>query len=239
MCVNIAQFKQDLLQGKDKWADNETEHQVGEDAKVDYKKQDLKHLVKDLKDVIVQRYIEEPCLYQGRKFDIRAFMVVICAKPWFVYAHPGYTRISLEPFTTEDFGEKTQQARMRHLTNISIQKKHPQWQERKNETVTTCDKLCEELIAQGKVKDAAEYHQKVTSRINEVMRLMWLQMKDKLDRKFGCFEIFGFDFMLNAQLVPQFLEVNMNPAMFLDTKTMEELLPKLVTDCCNLAVEIH
>jgi D-alanine-D-alanine ligase-like ATP-grasp enzyme len=71
------------------------------------------------------------------------------------------------------------------------------------------------------------------------MRLMWLQMKDKLDRKFGCFEIFGFDFMLNAQLVPQFLEVNMNPAMFLDTKTMEELLPKLVTDCCNLAVEIH
>lgn len=31
----------------------------------------------------------------------------------------------------------------------------------------------------------------------------------------------------------------MNPAMFLDTKTMEELLPKLVTDCCNLALEIH
>lgn len=71
------------------------------------------------------------------------------------------------------------------------------------------------------------------------MRLMFLQIKDKLDRKFGCFEVFGFDFMLDDMLNPYFLEVNMNPAMFLDTKTMEHLLPKLVTDACNLAVEIH
>jgi hypothetical protein len=64
-------------------------------------------------------------------------------------------------------------------------------------------------------------------------------LKDKLDRKFGCFEIFGFDFMLDDKLNPFLLEVNMNPAMFLDTKTMEEMLPKIVSDCCNLATEIH
>lgn len=79
----------------------------------------------------------------------------------------------------------------------------------------------------------------MTKKINEVMRLMFLQLKDKLDRKFGCFEVFGFDFMLDDKLNPYFLEVNMNPAMFLDTKTMENLLPKLVTDACTLAVEIH
>jgi D-alanine-D-alanine ligase-like ATP-grasp enzyme len=53
-------------------------------------------------------------------------------------------------------------------------------------------------------------------------------MKDKLDRKFGCFEVFGFDFMLDKQLNPYLLEINMNPAMFLDTTTMEEMLPKLI-----------
>lgn len=63
MCANISHFKRDLLEGKDKWADNEIEHEQEGDSKIDYKKQDLKHLVKDLKDVIVQRYIEEPCLY--------------------------------------------------------------------------------------------------------------------------------------------------------------------------------
>jgi len=71
------------------------------------------------------------------------------------------------------------------------------------------------------------------------MRLMFLQMKDKLDRKFGCFEIFGFDFMVDEHFNPLLIEVNMNPAMFLDTKTMENILPKIVTDSCNLAVEIH
>lgn len=63
---------------------------------------------------------------------------------------------------------------MRHLTNLSIQKKHSLWKEQKNETVTTCDKLAEELIEQGKIKSVDEYHSKVTTKINEVMRLMWL-----------------------------------------------------------------
>jgi D-alanine-D-alanine ligase-like ATP-grasp enzyme len=64
-------------------------------------------------------------------------------------------------------------------------------------------------------------------------------MKDRIDRKFGCFEVFGFDFMLDNKLNPYLLEVNMNPAMFLDTLTMEEMLPKLIKDVCTLAVEIH
>jgi D-alanine-D-alanine ligase-like ATP-grasp enzyme len=76
-------------------------------------------------------------------------------------------------------------------------------------------------------------------KINEVMRLMFLQIKDKLDRKFGCFEIFGFDFMLDGDLSPKLLEININPALFLDTKTLEEILPKLVTDTCNMALDIH
>ena len=240
MCKDIAKFKADLLAGKDKWADQDyqQEGQVVEPVG-EVKKQDLKNVVKDLKDVMVQKYIADPCLFQGKKFDIRAFMVVICAKPWFVYAHPGYTRVSLVPYSTDDFGEKTQEARMRHLTNLSIQKKHPQWKEHKHETVTTCDILAQELIQQGKLKTVEEYHTKVTAKINEIMRLMWLQMKDRLDRKFGCFEIFGFDFMLDQQLQPHFLEVNMNPAMFLDTDTMKDLLPKLITDVCNLAVAVH
>ena len=64
-------------------------------------------------------------------------------------------------------------------------------------------------------------------------------MKDRLDKKFGCFEVFGFDFMLDKKLNPFLLEVNMNPAMFLDTLTMEDMLPKLIKDVCTLAVEIH
>jgi len=113
------------------------------------------------------------------------------------------------------------------------------WKDRKHETVITCDSLAEYLVETGQLKSVEEYNERVTKRINEIMRLMFLQIRDKLDRKFGCYEVFGFDFMLDDKLNPYFLEVNMNPAMFLDTKTMADLLPKLVNDACNLAVEIH
>ena len=45
--------------------------------------------------------------------------------------------------------------------------------------------------------------------------------------------MFGFDFMLDHDLSPKLLEVNINPAMFLD------MLPSLVKDACQLAVGIH
>ena len=51
--------------------------------------------------------------------------------------------------------------------------------------------------------------------------------------------MFGFDFILDHDLSPKLLEVNINPAMFLDTKTLENMLPTLVKDECQLAVGIH
>jgi hypothetical protein len=47
-------------------------------------------------------------------------MVVISARPYFVYSYPGYARISLMPYTVENFAEKTNEARMTHLTNLAI-----------------------------------------------------------------------------------------------------------------------
>lgn len=166
-------------------------------------------------------------------------MVILSCKPYFVYSHPGYARLSLNDYNLEDYGVKSSDARCTHLTNLGIQKKHPGFKERKHETTMSDQALCEELIKEGKVKDQVEYKEKVTARINEVMRLMFLQIKDKLDRKFGCFEIFGFDFMLDGDLMPKLLEININPALFLDTNTLEQILPPLVTDLCDMAVDVH
>ena len=72
------------------------------------KKVDLNHLVRELDNIVVQKYIEKPCLINGKKFDIRAYLVVICCKPYFVYAHDGYARISLMDYTTANFGPQTE-----------------------------------------------------------------------------------------------------------------------------------
>jgi len=47
-------------------------------------------------------------LIKGKKFDIRAYMVIICAKPYLVYSHAGYARLSLIEYTTDNYGAKSQ-----------------------------------------------------------------------------------------------------------------------------------
>ena len=54
--------------------------------------------------VIIQRYLEKPALYMNRKFDIRAYMIILCSKPWFVISNPGYARVCLTDFTMANFG---------------------------------------------------------------------------------------------------------------------------------------
>jgi len=71
------------------------------------------------------------------------------------------------------------------------------------------------------------------------MRLVFTTVKDKLDRKYGCFELFGFDFLVDSDLNPQLIEVNTNPALYTDTQVQKDLLPRLVEDVVKLALAAH
>jgi len=71
------------------------------------------------------------------------------------------------------------------------------------------------------------------------MKLVFTVVKDKLDRKFGCFELFGFDFLIDDQLNPYLIEINVNPALYTDTEVQKDLLPKLVDDIVKMALNAH
>lgn len=79
----------------------------------------------------------------------------------------------------------------------------------------------------------------MVSKINEICRLVFESVKDRLEQKYGCFELFGLDFMLDDKLNPQLIEVNVNPALFTDTQVQKEMLPKLVDDTIKLGLQLH
>jgi tubulin polyglutamylase TTLL5 len=70
--------------------------------------------------VVVQKYLDNPLLLEGHKFDMRIYVVVLSINPLeaFVYRE-GFARISTEKYSLdrEDLGNK-----FIHLTNFSVQK---------------------------------------------------------------------------------------------------------------------
>jgi D-alanine-D-alanine ligase-like ATP-grasp enzyme len=87
----------------------------------------------------------------------------------------------------------------------------------KEGSIMSLNGLRDYLIESKILADGEEFEQKVCVKMNEIMKLVFCQAKNKLDRKFGCFELYGFDFMIDDKLNPHLLEINVNPALFTDT----------------------
>ena len=66
---------------------------------------------------ILQKYIENPLLIEGRKFDIRCYALITSINGHLkgYYYKEGYLRTSSKPFSLDDF------SRMVHLTNEAVQ----------------------------------------------------------------------------------------------------------------------
>ena len=63
---------------------------------------------------VIQEYLPNLLLLNGRKFDIRAFVLIARTDPYFLYYHPGYLRVAVNRLSEADGREV-------HLTNTHIQ----------------------------------------------------------------------------------------------------------------------
>ena len=62
-------------------------------------------------------------------------------------------------------------------------------------------------------------------------------MKINPMKRKNCFELFGLDFMLDADLNCWLLEANTNPCLEESSKLLEMLLPRMVDDMMKLTID--
>lgn len=82
------------------------------------------HVINEEKEsYIVERYINNPLLIYGKKFDLRIYVLVTSFDPLKIYIHrDGLVRRASEKYDPSNFSN-----RFSHLTNYSVNKRHSQW----------------------------------------------------------------------------------------------------------------
>ena len=184
---------------------------------------------------LVQRYIMNPLLLEERKFDIRVYMLIIAARPYLVFYHSGYVRLSCVPFVLDNVDMHT------HLTNQFIQKQHPSYQEVKESTVWDFEhfqRYIDDVYTQAKQLPPRWVFTTMTKRIQNIMQVCFSSIMRKLQHRVGFFEILGFDFMVDSDFKVWLIEVNVNPALHTNCDVLQEVIPSVVKSSISLSLEI-
>lgn len=170
------------------------------------------------KPLIVQRYIDRPLLINGSKFDLRLYVLITSINPLRVYMHSD----GLARFASVKYSEKsdTLHDRYMHLTNYSINKLSQNYS--KNEDANACKghkwtikSLWTHLAAQGvNVTNLwGALRNLVLKTILAGENTINQLTKMNMGSKYNCYELFGIDVLLDSELIPWLLEVNISPSL--------------------------
>lgn len=190
--------------------------------------------------LLVQRYLHKPYLISGSKFDLRIYVYVTSYDPLRIYLFSdGLVRFASCKYSPS---MKSLSNKFMHLTNYSVNKKNAEYQANADETACQGHKwalkaLWNYLSQKGinsdaiweKIKDVVV--KTIISSEPYVTNLLKLYVR----RPYSCHELFGFDIMLDENLKPWVLEVNISPSLHSNSPLDISIKGQMIRDLLNLA----
>ena len=180
-------------------------------------------------EIIVQKYLDNPLLYKKRKFDIRCFVLVDSNLNVF-FCREGHLKGSSELYDINNTNKFI------HITNHSLQKKSLKFEQYEygNEMSYSDFKsfMQEENIS-------IEKFHKMIEQMKYLVKISFKSVGNKLLRinPVLCFEIFGYDFILDNDFRPWILEINNNPGLGISSPVIEKLVPRMLDDALRLTID--
>ncbi|XP_010575840.1 PREDICTED: inactive polyglycylase TTLL10 [Haliaeetus leucocephalus] len=184
---------------------------------------------------IVQRYIHQPLLLEGKKFDVRSYLLIACTAPYVLFFAQGYIRL-----TCVNYDAASDDLTV-HLTNQYMQKKNSLYSQLKDETVWRMEHFNSYVNEKfrktnGLPKDWV--FTVFTKRMQQIMLQCFLAAKHKLDCKLGYFDLIGCDFLIDENFKVWLLEMNANPALHTNCKALRDIIPAVVYESLDLVLEV-
>ncbi|KAM7542772.1 hypothetical protein Aperf_G00000015127 [Anoplocephala perfoliata] len=191
--------------------------------------------------VIVSKYIANPLLIDGFKFDLRLYVAITSYSPLTIYIYEeGLVRFATVRYQKDS---RYYNNLCMHLTNYSINKKNRYFVHNNDADVEdfgnkwSLGALLRYLKSEG--QDTAAF----MLRIEDIIIKAFIAVEDPINHacrlfmpsKDNCFEFYGFDIIVDENMRPYLLEVNLSPSLACDTPLDFKVKSNMLSDLLNLA----
>ncbi|KAH8235929.1 hypothetical protein KR032_010898, partial [Drosophila birchii] len=177
--------------------------------------------------VVVSKYIPNPLLICGKKFDLRLFVLVTTFSPLKAYLYKeGFCR-----FCTEKYDQAEIDNVFMHLTNVSIQKTNQEYNSIHGGKwpLQNLWLYLDSLRGEG-------ISTELWQRISETIRHSLDAVAPVMASDRHCFEVYGYDIIIDDTLKPWLIEINTSPSMHSTTANDRMLKSRLIDNVLNVVV---
>ncbi|KAF7670248.1 hypothetical protein LDENG_00043360 [Lucifuga dentata] len=191
-------------------------------------------------NILVSRYIHNPLLIDEFKFDVRLYVLVTSYEPLLIYVYEeGLARFATVRY---DQASKNIKNKFMHLTNYSVNKKSSDYVSCDDPEVEdygnkwSMSAILRYLKQEG--KDTTLLMRQVEDLIIKAVLSAEVQIatacKTFVPHKTNCFELYGFDVLIDSNLKPWLLEVNLSPSLACDAPLDLKIKASMIADMFSL-----
>ena len=201
----------------------------------------LSHINSLPKKCLVSKYIDQPHIIMNKKYDLRLYIVITSFTPLKIYLYEeGLVRFASEEYNPVNNSNKHN--RYMHLTNYSVNKTSSNF----DNNISLEDKCTGSKWSLSAYKNYFKEN-------NLDFEILWDKIKDIIVKAVICaadqtinmvkklsphrnnlFELYGFDILIDENINPYLLEINLNPSLNCETDLDLKVKSCLMTDIYNL-----
>jgi hypothetical protein len=83
-----------------------------------------------------------------------------------------------------------------------------------------------------------ELEEHFVSRMKDIVIDCFMSVRTKMNaNKRQCFEVFGFDFLIDEDMRTWLIEINTNPYLGTPSPDLEKMVPQMLNDCFKLTLD--
>ncbi|XP_075898449.1 putative tubulin polyglutamylase TTLL9 isoform X2 [Nelusetta ayraudi] len=174
---------------------------------------------------VVQRYIENPYLINGKKFDLRVYVLVQSYAPLKAWLYrDGFARFSNTRFSLSTIDDIYM-----HLTNVAVQKTAPDYDPEKG-----CKWQMQKLRTYLTAKHGRERVENLFKEMDNIFICTLQSVQKIIINDKHCFELYGYDILLDQNLKPWLIEINASPSHTASSQEDYEMKCRLLEDTLNV-----